>query len=430
MDPIYIFVFGLFVLMGLGLPVFVALGLTCMLVLIATSTSGSIPVELLSLKLMSTLSGFPLLAIPLFILAANILNTGSATRRIFDFANVLVGYMRGGLGHANVVASMVFAGMSGTAAADAAGLGALEIKAMKERGYCLKYSTGITAASSVIGPIIPPSVAMLVYGWLADVSVSQLFIGGVLPGLLMALLLMGMTVAWSYRTEMPRRAFPSWQEFCNSFKEAFFPLLTPAIIAGGIWTGIFSPTEAGAVACVYGLFLGFCVCRDLSFRDLYEVLRKSAEFSAVILLIIAVSGFYGWLLLRLQIPQQLAGYLVGLELPGMALILLMMLFFLLVGCFMSVIESVLILTPILAPALLTLGVDPLFFGVFMIVTLSAGVITPPFGTVLFVMVPITGMSFQQVVKAVLPFFIPILVTILLMAIFPGIVTALPGLIFG
>lgn len=430
MDPIYIFVIGLFGLMAIGLPVFVALGMTCMLVLIATSTTGKIPVELLSLKTMATLSGFPLLAIPMFILAANILNTGSATRRIFDFANVLVGYMRGGLGHANVVASMVFAGMSGTAAADAAGLGALEIKAMKERGYCLKYSTGITAASSVIGPIIPPSVAMLVYGWLADVSVSQLFIGGIIPGFLMAALLMLITIFYSYRIKMPRRSFPSFGEFKKSFIEAFFPLLTPVIIAGGIWTGIFSPTEAGAVACVYGLFLGFFVYRDVTIRDLYDVLRKSAEFSAVILLIIAVSGFYGWLLLRLQIPQQLAGFLVSLDMPTLGLILIIMLFLLMVGCFMSVIESVLILTPIIAPALVSLGIDPLFFGVFMIVTLSAGVITPPFGTVLFVMMPITGMTFQQVVKSVMPFFIPIIATIVLIAIFPGIVTLLPRILIG
>ncbi len=427
MEHLYIFGGALIVLMALGLPVVVALGMTCMLVLVATSTTGSIPVELMSLKLMTTLNSFPLLAIPLFILAANILNTGSATKRIFDFANVLVGFMRGGLGHANVVASMIFAGMSGTAAADAAGLGALEIKAMRERGYTLKYATGITAASSVIGPIIPPSVAMLIYGWLADVSVGDLFIAGIVPGFIMAALLMLTTVYYSYKTPMPRRSFPTFSEFKKSFSQAILPLCTPMIIAGGIWTGVFSPTEAGAVACAYGLFLGMVVYRDVKFSDLYQVFKQSVEFSAVLLLIIAVSGFYGWLLLRLQIPQELAAALVSLDVSHFVLLLFLMAFLLIVGCFMSVVESVLILTPVLIPALSAIGIDPLFFGVFMVVTLSAGVITPPFGTVLYVMMPITGMKFEEVVKAIMPFFIPIILTIFILVMFPNIVSDFPEL---
>jgi tripartite ATP-independent transporter DctM subunit len=428
MDPIYIFGGGLFVFMALGLPVFVALGLTCMVILAVTSTSGSIPLGLVSLKLMTTMNNFPLLAIPLFILAANILNTGSATRRIFDFADAMVGFMRGGLGHANVVASMIFAGMSGTAAADAAGLGALEYKAMTERGYTRKFSAGITAASSVIGPIIPPSVAMLIYGWLADVSIGGLFIGGLVPGVIMALLLMGTTVCLSYKSSMPRRSLPSFSEFKEKFSKAVMPLMTPVIIAGGIWSGIFSPTEAGAIACAYGLVLGLFIYRDVKLRDLFRVLKDSVEFSAVLLLIIAVSGFYGWLLLRLQIPQQLAHTLVSLNVSPFVLMIFITLFFLLVGCFMSVVEAVLILTPVLAPAIVTLGIDPLFFGVVMVVTLSAGVITPPFGTVLYVMIPITGMNFEDVVKSIIPFYLPILLTILLLIIFPVLVTALPKLL--
>ncbi|MBL4787274.1 MAG: TRAP transporter large permease [Cohaesibacteraceae bacterium] len=421
------FVGGLFGFMAIGLPVFIALGATCLLALALTSTSGGFPVELMSLKILQTLNSFPLLAIPLFILAANLLNRGSATERIFDFANVMVGFVRGGLGHVNVVASMIFAGMSGTAAADAAGLGALEIKAMKAKGYPLAYSTGITAASSVIGPIIPPSVAMLVYGWQADVSIGALFLGGFLPGVLMAALLMLTTLIMSYYINMPTRDFPKFREFLHAGKRAILPLFTPFIIVGGIWSGMFSPTEAGAVACMYALLLGLVVYRDVSVRDIFDVLVRSMEFSAVILLIIAISGFYGWLLVRLQVPQSLAASLIELQLPNLGFLLILTVFFVIVGCFMSVIESVLILTPILAPAIIATGIDPLFFGVFMVVTLSTGVITPPFGTVLYIMVPITGLRFEEVVKAVAPFLLPIFATILLLVIWPQIVLFIPNL---
>ncbi len=421
------FVCGLILFMALGLPVFVALGTTCLLALAVTSATGGLPVELMSLKITQTLNSFPLLAIPLFILAANLLNRGSATTRIFDFANVLVGFVRGGLGHVNVVASMIFAGMSGTASADAAGLGALEIRAMSEKGYNLSYSTGITAASSVIGPIIPPSVAMLVYGWQADVSVGDLFLGGFVPGLLMAGLLMATTFLMSYRVEMPTRPLPSPREVFQTGHRAMLPMFTPLIIVGGIWSGVFSPTEAGAVACFYAMVLGIAVYRDVKVSYLFRVFVHSMEFSAVILLIIAISGFYGWLLVRLQVPQTLASSLIAIGLPPILLLLILMVFFILVGCFMSVIESVLILTPILVPAVSATGIDPLFFGVFMVITLSVGVITPPFGTVLYILVPITGLRFEKVVLAVLPFLVPILLTILLVLIFPQIVLTLPGL---
>jgi len=420
------FVASLFGFMGIGLPVFVALGATCLVALAVTSPTAGLPVELMSLKIMGTLNSFPLLAIPLFILAANLLNRGSATTRIFDFANVLVGFIRGGLGHVNVVASMIFAGMSGTASADAAGLGALEIRAMREKGYPLAYSTGITAASSVIGPIIPPSVAMLVYGWQADVSVGALFLGGFVPGLLMALLLMVTTWIMSYRVDMPTRSLPGFGELARAAGRAILPLLTPVIIVGGIWTGLFSPTEAGAVACAYALLLGLVVYRDVKLRDLYAVFVRSMEFSAVVLLIVAVSGFYGWLLVRLQVPQSLAATLAGMDIPVIVLLLILMAFFILVGCFMSVIESVLILTPIIVPAVAAAGIDPLFFGVFMVVTLSVGVITPPFGTVLYILVPITGLRFDEVVRAVLPFLLPILAVILALILWPEIVLFLPS----
>ena len=266
---------------------------------------------------------------------------------------------------------------------------------------------------------------MLVYGWQADVSVGDLFLGGFVSGLLMALLLMATTWVMSYRIEMPTRPFPMFREFTDTGSRAILPLFTPVIIVGGLWSGVFSPTEAGAVACAYALLLGLAVYRDVRVADLYEVFVRSMEFSAVLMLIIAISGFYGWLLVRLEVPQALASDLVALQVPTIILLLILMVFFILVGCFMSVIESVLILTPILVPAIANVGIDPLFFGIFMVVTLSVGVITPPFGAVLYIMVPITGLRFEEVVAAVLPFLIPILATILLIVFWPELVLFLP-----
>lgn len=428
MTELLIFVGGLLVLMAIGLPVVVAIGVTSFIALMATGTGG-LPVELLPLRMVQTLNNFTLLAIPLFILAANIMNVGSTTTRIFDFATALVGFTKGGLGHANVVASSIFATMSGTAVADAAGLGSIEIQAMKERGYELGYSTGITAASSVIGPILPPSIALVVYGWLANVSIGGLFMAGLLPGILMALLLMGMTVLLGAtgKVVMPKpRPFDAC-EVARTGKRAILPLMMPAIIVGGIWGGFFTPTEAGAIASLYAVILGGLIYRDLSWWDLYNAFRRTLMFSAVILLIIAVSSFYGWILVRMGIPQALAGQVASIDMPMFALLLCFALFFLLIGCFMSVIESILIFTPIVVPAALSAGLDPVHFGIVMVITLSVGVITPPFGTVLFLMVGITRLRYGQVVTAILPFLLPIIATILLLIAVPGLATWLPDI---
>ena len=424
------FIGVLMALFILGVPVVVSIGLTCLAVLWYENGLANIPFSLLPLKMMYGVNNFALLAVPFFILAANIMNKGSVTTRIFNFANSLVGHFRGGLGHVNVLASMIFAGMSGTAVADAAGLGALEIRAMQDQGYPLKYSTGITGASSIIGPIIPPSVAMVVYGWLSDVSVGALFIGGLIPGILLGAALMIMTFILSFSVPMPRQPRPPVSEIVRLSKSAALSLLTPAIIVGGIWSGIFTPTESGAVASAYALVLGVLVYREVGWRDLLDVFKNTVEFTAIILFIISVAGLYGWLLVRLQIPMALAEGVVHLTSDPIILLLILVVFFLIVGCFMSVIESVLIFTPIMVPMVKVLGIDPLFFGVLMVITLSVGVITPPFGNVIYVLVGITEQSFETVVKSLLPFLIPILATIIVLILFPWLVTFLPALLVG
>ncbi len=425
MDYLVIFLGLMVALFVLGVPVAVSIGLTCLAVLVIDGGFAAIPTELFALQMLRGINSFPILAIPFFILAATLMNVGSATNRIFDFANALVGHIRGGLGHVNVLASMIFAGMSGTAAADAAGLGQLEIKAMNERGYPLWFSTGITGASSVIGPIIPPSVAMVVYGWLSGASVSALFIAAIIPGIVLGLALMAMVLVYSYRIDLPVSPRPSLREVGCLGARAFFPLLTPVIIVGGIWSGIFTPTESGAVASIYALFLGTVVYRELGFREIVWVLRSTVQFTAIILFIIAIATFYGWLLVRLQIPQSLAMMLTGLDLGTTALLFAIMGFFLVIGCFMSVVEAVLIFTPIFMLSIRSLGIDPVYFGVMMVITLSVGVITPPFGNVLYVLVGITKLPYEAVVRAMLPFLVPIFLVIALLILVPELVTFLP-----
>jgi tripartite ATP-independent transporter DctM subunit len=424
------FVGLLLVLFAVGIPVSASIGLTCLTVLWIENDLARIPFTLLPLKMMHGINNFPLVAVPFFILAANVMNKGSVTPRIFNFANSLVGHLRGGLGHVNVVASMIFAGMSGTAVADAAGLGALEIKAMRDQGYPLRYATAITGASSVIGPIIPPSVAMVIYGWLGDVSVGGLFMGGLIPGIILAAALMLTTVILSYRIPMPLQPRPPVGEIWRLSKRAVLALLTPVIIVGGIWTGYFTPTESGAVASIYAIVLGKFIYRDVGWQDLLEVFRNTIEFTAIVLFIISIAGLYGWLLVRLQIPMKLAEGVIQLTTDKTLLLIMLMVFFLIIGCFMSVIESVLIFTPIMVPMIQMLGIDPLFFGVMMVISLSVGVITPPFGNVIYVLVGLTDQSFEQVVWALMPFLMPILATIVILIFFPVLVTFLPVLLTG
>lgn len=426
-----IFFVGLLVILFIiSFPVGIAIGLTCMAVLWVENDIFSIPFALFPLKMMHGINNFPILAIPFFILAANAMNKGSVTPRIFNFANSIVGHLRGGLGHVNVIASMIFAGMSGTAAADAAGLGALEIKAMRDQGYSLRYSTGITGASSVIGPIIPPSVAMVIYGWLGDVSVGKLFVAGVIPGILLGLSLMIMTLVLSYRVEMPIQPRQPMREIFRLSKRAALALMTPIIIVGGIWSGFFTPTESGAVASAYAIVLGMVIYRDVSWRDLLDVFYNTIEFTAIILFIISLAVLYGWLLVRLQIPLTLAEMVLTVSTNSTLLLIIMVLFFLIIGCFMSVIEAVLIFTPVMVPMINVLGIDPVFFGVIMVISLSVGVITPPFGNVLYILVGITNSTFEEVVKAIFPFLIPIIAVIFFLVLFPQVVTFLPNLMAG
>ena len=411
----------------LGIPVAFSIGYTCLMVIIVGSGLKDLSFDLFALQMMDGLNSFPLISASLFVLAANVMNTSAITDRIFNFANALVGHLRGGLGHVNVVGSMIFAGMSGTAVADAAGLGNIEIKAMRDAGYPMPLTVGITGASSILGPIIPPSIAMIFYGWLAGVSIGDLFIGGVIPGVVIALFMMVQVYFVSLKHKLPLTPRPSVRIMFTSFQRAFLSLMTPAIIIGGIYSGLFSPTESGAVASVYAIFLGFIVYRTITGKELFKVVKDSVEFTGILMLIMAFSSIYGWLLVNVKIPQMIAAELLRISSDPLVLLFLINGFFLIVGCFMSVLVAVNILTPIFVPIVKSVGIDPLFFGVLMVINLSLGVCTPPFGNVLFVLAAITKQSFEEVSRQVLPYLLPILVVIVLCIFFPSIITFLPRL---
>jgi tripartite ATP-independent transporter DctM subunit len=422
-----IFVGLLFFFFLLGIPVAFAIGYTSLMVIIAGSGFKDLSFDLFALQMMEGINSFPLISASFFVLAANVMNTSMITDRIFNFANAMVGHLRGGLGHVNVVGSMIFAGMSGTAIADAAGLGNIEIKAMKDAGYPMRMTVGITGASSILGPIIPPSIAMIFYGWLANVSIADLFMGGFIPGVIIGLLMMVQVYFVALKLKLPLTPRPPVRVMFTSFQRAILSLMTPIIIIGGIYSGLFSPTESGAVAAAYAMVLGLIIYKSITGKELLKVIKESVEFTGVLMLIMAFSAIYGWLLVNVKIPQMITEAMLNISRDPLVILFLINGFFIIVGCFMSVLVAVNILTPILVPVIKSLGIDPVFFGVLMTINLSMGVCTPPFGNVLFVLAAITKQSFEEVSRSVLPYLLPILVVIVLCIFFPQIITFLPRL---
>ena len=420
---------GMIILFILGIPVGYSLGVAGFLAYLSELGS-RVNIPMLSQRMQYGVNNFLLLAIPLFILAAKLMNTAGITTRLFNFARLLVGFLPGGLGHANTVASLIFAGMSGAAVADAAGLGQVELKALKDAGYDPEFSVAITAASSTIGPIFPPSIPMVIFALVAEVSVGKLFLGGVVPGLLMTLALMAMVAWYAHRRGYPRTPFPGLREFLDGAAKAFLPILTPIILLGGIWSGQFTPTESAAVAVAYALVLGVIVYKELHPRDLAQIFIDTAKETAAIGIIICAANFFGWLLLRTGLTNKVAVGITHLTSDPLVLLILLNLFLLVVGCFMETVVAILIVTPMLMPVILKVGIDPLHFGVVMVLNLMIGLLTPPFGVVLFVMTGISEVPFERVVRATLPFLTPLFVVLALITFFPILITWLPKLVMG
>ena len=371
-------------------------------------------------------NSFVLLAVPLFIFAANVMNAGTISDRLMHFSLALVGRLRGGLAQVNVMSSLIFSGMSGSAIADAAGMGKVIIGMMlKHNRYPPGFAAALTGASATIGPIIPPSIPMVLYAMVSDQSVGALFLGGVGPGLLMTGALMITVWIIAKRRQFPTEAAIPWRDYPLIFLRGIPPLLMPAILLGGIYGGIFTPTEAAAVAGLYALVLAGMVYRALGLQSLSRILADTVRSSAVIALIIAGAFIINYVIVSEQIPNQLAGWLQGFELSPMLFLLLISVLFLLLGCVLDATTMLLVIVPIVLPTLRALGVDLVHFGVVVVVNMMIGLITPPYGVLLFVLNGLTGIPLRDIIRETWIFIAILLASLLLMIIFPEIVLWLP-----
>ena len=459
-----ILIFSFVGLMLCGLPVAVAMAGGSLIYILV---SGSVPDIVLAQRMISGIESFPLLAVPFFILAGNLMNIAGITGRIYNFAIALVGWMKGGLGQVNIIGSVIFSGMSGTAIADAAGLGTVEIKAMKEHGYSTEFAVGVTAASATLGPIFPPSLPFVIYGMMANVSIGALFVAGILPGLFLTLLMM-LTVAYYARRNgwggdvafhwgrlggasleiLLVLAFPMavWLavkagasvnvaaitafvvllalDWRYNFS-AVLALMAPVILIGGMTMGWLTPTEAAVAAVLWALFLGLVRYRSMTLKTLAKATFDTIETTASVLFIVTAASIFAWLLTTTQAAQALADWILSITSNKWVFLLLANLLILFVGCFIDTIAAITILVPILLPIVLKLGIDPVQFGLIVTLNLMIGLMTPPLGMVLFVLARISKLSVERATMAILPWLIPLLLGLVAITYIPALTLWLP-----
>nr|WP_321462999.1 TRAP transporter large permease [uncultured Cohaesibacter sp.] len=417
---------GWFGLLFAGMPV----GFTLIVASLAYMLMEGRGLNFAAQRMVAGLNSFPLLAIPFFILTAQLMNTAGVTERIFRFAKALVGHVSGGLGHVNILASLLFSGMSGSAVADAAGLGQLEIKAMRDAGYDSQFAGSVTAASAIIGPLVPPSVPLVVYGVISNTSIGGLFLGGIIPGVLCALVLMIMVYVIAKIRHYPKDRKASCREVAISFSRAVIPLLTPLIIVGGIFAGIFSPTEAAVVAASYALILGTLVYRELTWAKLFAVLRDTLNHTASVGLLMMGVNLFGYVLAKEQIPQHVAQFFLDFSSNPLTFLLIVNLLLLFLGTFIEVLAILLLIVPVLVTASMSYGIDPIHFGVLVILNLMIGILTPPMGVALFVVSKVGDIPFGKLAVGILPFLIPLFGLLALLTLVPSLVTFIPNLLMG
>ncbi|HZY15541.1 MAG TPA: TRAP transporter large permease [Ramlibacter sp.] len=457
------------VLMAGGIPVAVSMAGASLLYIVF---SGTLPPYVVIHRMVSGIDSFPLLAVPFFILAGNLMNNAGITNRIYNFALALVGWMKGGLGHVNVVGSVVFAGMSGAAIADAAGLGTIEIKAMKDHGYGTEFAVGVTAASATLGPIIPPSLPFVIYGMMANVSVGALFLAGILPGMFMAVLMM-LTVAWyahrngwgaDVRFEWPRvmkalgetavvigwptalwllivkGGLPAQPTVLTGMAllfvgdklfrfQAVLPIMTPVLLIGGMTTGIFTPTEGAIAACIWAMILGLAWYRTMSWKMFTKVCLDTVETTATVLFIVAAASIFGWMLTATGVTAAISSWVLAFTDQAWVFLLLANLLMLFVGCFLEPTAAITILVPILVPICQQLGVDLVHFGLVMVLNLMIGLLHPPMGMVLFVLARVARLSVERTTMAILPWLVPLLISLAFITYMPKTVLWLPKLFY-
>lgn len=413
-------------LMIIGFPIALCLVMSSLLYLLFYDLAPSLQVLY---RMVNGIDSFPLLAVPFFIFAGSIMNESGITTRVFDFAKACVGWMRGGLGHVNIGASLIFAGMSGAAVADAGGLGSIEIKAMRDAGYEEGFSIGITAASSTVGPIIPPSLAMVIYGVMASCSIGKLFVAGMVPGLITAIALMLMVAYMAKKRNYPRDTSFSFGTLWHSFRGAFLSLLAPVLVIGGMLSGIYTPTEAAVAVSAYALFLGVVVYRTLTLKKFIQLSFETAETTAIILFIVAGAAIFSWILTANSVATNFAEFLLEVTQNKILILLLLNVILLVVGCFIDTLAAITIMTPILLPIAIKLGISPIHFGVLMVLNLNIGLLTPPVGVVLYVLGRVANVPFETVIKGVLPFLIPLFIVLLMLTFIPQFSMWLPDLVY-
>src|SRR3954468_8773885 len=421
--PVLIFVF--FATLLAGIPVFIALAFSSLLY---THFIANIPDFVILHRMAGGLDSFPLLAVPFFILAGNLMNSAGITNRIYDFAVATCGWMKGGLAHVNIFGSVIFAGMSGTAIADAAGLGTIEIKAMQDHGYDTEFSVGVTAASSTLGPIIPPSLPFVIYGMMGNVSIGALFLGGVIPGVVMTVFMMAYVYYCARKYNLGRDQSFRWKTLALTFVAALPALLTPAIIIGGMTFGWFTPTEAAIAACTWAMMLGIFLYRTLSLKQFYKVTMDTIETTAGGLLIVGAASLFGWVLTTTRVTEYATEALLSVTDNRYVILLLANVVLLVVGCFLEPIASISILVPVLMPVIAKVGIDPVHFGVVMTLNLMIGLLHPPLGMVLFVLSRIAKLSIERTTMAILPWLIPLLLSLIAITMIPELTLWLPRVV--
>ena len=382
-------------------------------------------------RLIGGIDSFPLLAVPCFVLAGIAMNAGGVSVRIYDFARALVGHLPGGLGHVNVMGSVIFSGMSGSAIADAGGLGILEVKAMREDGYKASFAGALTCASCIIGPLIPPSIPMVLYGVISNTSIGALFLAGVVPGLLTAAMLMVHVYFYARnRPEIPRHKRATIRDLGATTRRAFLALMTPAIIMGGIFGGVFTPTEAAAVAAIYSLALGLFIYGDLRFGDLPRIFKDAVSTSAVVGFIVAGASLFGWVLARERVPQSIAEAFLAFSTDPYVILIVINVLMLVLGCFMEGIAIMILMVPVFMPVIQQVGIDPVHFGVIVTMNLMIGILTPPFGVALFTVAKVGKIPFEELAREIMPFLPGLIIVLFLLTYFPSLSMFLPRLVYG
>ena len=411
--------------LALGFPVAICLGLTSL----AALWSSDVMLTLMAQRIFTGMDSFPLMAVPFFVLAGELMNQGGTTRRLIDFANVLVGRIPGGLAHTNIVASMFFGGISGSAVADAAAMGTILVPGMVSKGFSPGFSAAVTAASSTMGPIIPPSIFMVIMGVTTGLSIGGLFAAGIIPGLMLGVSMMGLSYFMAIRHDYPRETTPfSVRLVGREFLSAGPALLAPVIILGGILAGVFTATEAAAVAVLYAFVLGTVVYRELSFRKMVDIFVQSGTTTAVLLLIIGMANIFAWVLTAQQIPTRIAQAMLSVTDNPYLILLFINAFLIFIGMFLEGGAAIIILAPTLLAVAKAVGIVPLHFGLVMVLNIVVGLLTPPLGVCLFVVAGVTGLNLSVVIRAVLPFLAVEISVLMVVTYLPALILFIPRIL--